>query len=119
MAGVERKKRWLFAAALILLPTLAAAAEENAEAWHGLGLLRVRDMTPFGLTRLDMLPAHAVAAPPGTFAIEANISYQNTWARSENVARYLNTRGGARRELTSADVAAILALPGDAYLVDG
>lgn len=87
--------------------------------WQRLGLMRVRDMTPFGLARLDFLPAHAVAAAPGTFAVEFNLSYQNTWVRSENVARYLDQRGMRRAELTAADAAAIMALPGDAYLVDG
>lgn len=100
----------------VAVPGLSVAYTQE---WRELGLLRVRDMTPFGLTRLDFLPAHAVNAPPGTFAVEANMSYQNTWARSDNVARYLENRGGPRSELTSTDVAAILALPGDAYLVDG
>src|SRR5262245_15202982 len=36
-----------------------------------LGPLRIRDMTPFNLLRLDMLPAHAVDAGPGSWAIEA------------------------------------------------
>lgn len=95
--------------------TLATAADD----WSTLGLMRVRDMTVFGLNRLDMLPAHAVAATPGTFAFEFNLTYQNTWALSDNVADYLETRGIERGAITSTDVANILALPGDAYLVDG
>lgn len=100
----------------VLAPAAAVTAEDD---WQTLGLMRVRDMTPFGLARLDMLPAHAVAATPGTFAFEINVSYQNTWALSDNVKDYLESRGVERREITADDVAAILALPGDAYLLDG
>jgi hypothetical protein len=89
------------------------------EKWQTLGLMRVRDTTPFGISRLDMLPAHAVAATPRTFAFEVNASYQNTWALSENVKSYLAKRGIQRGEIGASDIAAIQALPGDAYLVDG
>ena len=102
--------------AVALLHPIAAAAQQG---WQTLGLMRVRDMTPFGLNRLDMLPAHAVEARPGTFACELNFTYQNTWALSRNVDRYLERRGGERRDIGPEDVAAILALPGDAYMIDG
>ena len=84
-----------------------------------LGPLRIRDMTPFNLLRLDMLPAHAVAAGPGSWAIEADLSYSNTFVMSENVRTYLEGRGGGRRPLSQADADAILALGEDAYYVDG
>src|SRR5262245_3383740 len=102
---------------LIAFSVLTPAAAETE--WQTLGLMRVRDMTPFGIARMDMLPAHAVAATPGTFAFEVNLSYQNTWALSENVKEYLTKRGVERGEITQKDIAAIIALPGDAYLVDG
>lgn len=108
--------------AALVVGTIAALAPPvgaRGEDWQKLGLLRIRDMTPFGLTRLDFLPAHAVAAPSGTWALELTLSYQNTWALSDNVVEYLESRGPARREITAADVDAMLALPGDAYLVDG
>ena len=81
------------------------------------GLLRERDLTPFGFLRLDMRPAHAVWAPPGNWAVEILLGYQNTWAMSPNVEQYLKSLPG-RRRLGPADVAAIRALPGEAYLVD-
>lgn len=99
-------------AVLALAPTPASAESEL------LGPLRIRDMTPFNLLRLDMLPAHAVAAAPGTWAIEAHLSYTNTFVMSDNVARYLEGRG-ARGPLTRDDVDAILSLGEDAYFVDG
>ena len=114
---MSRISRLAFLIAICVLAPAVAAAEEDG--WQTLGLMRVRDMTPFGLARLDMLPAHAVAATPGTFAFEINVSYQNTWALSDNVKDYLESRGVERGEITADDVAAIVALPGDAYLLDG
>lgn len=116
--------RWFAAilAVLLLAPGMAGAEErEDAEApvWQPLGLVRVRDMTPFGISRLDMLPAHAVPATPGTLGVEVAASYQNTWAMSANVREYLEARGTRRGEITPAEVADLVALPGDAYLVDG
>jgi len=61
--------------ALVLISLTAAAAEGEAEL---LGPLRIRDMTPFNILRLDMLPAHAVAAGPKSWGIEADLSYANT-----------------------------------------
>jgi hypothetical protein len=82
------------------------------------GPLRIRDMTPFNLLRLDMLPAHAVAAAPGSWAFDASLSCTNTFVMSDNVERYLEERG-TRGPLTQADVEAVLALGEDAYYVDG
>jgi hypothetical protein len=60
-----------------------------------------------------------VAATPGTFALEVNLSYQNTYVLSDNVADYLEERGGGGRvTLTAEDVEAITALGQEAYLVD-
>src|SRR2546422_6720095 len=97
---------------------LGLAATEARGETELLGPLRIRDMTPFNLLRLDMLPAHAVAAGAGSWAIEADLSYTNTFVMSENVKTYLEQRD-TRRPLTQADVGAILALGEDAYYVDG
>jgi hypothetical protein len=106
---------------------LASAALALAGVWHApaalaadsayLGLLRARDLTPFGFLRLDMRPAHAVVAPVGNWAIEAELAHQNTWALSSGVKKYLDSLG-PRRELDATDLAAIRALPGENYLVD-
>jgi hypothetical protein len=101
-----------------LLGSAAAVAEDAAQPeYPKFGLLRERDLTPFGFLRLDMRPAHAVWAPPGNWAVEVLLGYQNTWAMSPNVEQYLKSLPG-RRRLGPADVAAIRALPGEAYLVD-
>jgi Protein of unknown function (DUF3187) len=118
MIGRSAGMRWL--AGLVLGMMMAAGADaQTQDGWQTLGLLRIRDMTPWGLTRLDFLPAHAFRSTPGTFAVELNMSYQNTWAQSGNVADFLDARGKKRAELSAADISAIFALGGDAYLVDG
>ena len=92
---------------------------QDREAWSHIGLLRVRDLTPFGILRLDFLPAHAVTARPGTWALEANLSYQNTFVLSENVADYLREQGGGSRvRLTQSGVDALLATGEEFYFVD-
>jgi Protein of unknown function (DUF3187) len=94
----------------------AARAEEGVL----FGLLRERDLTPFGFLRLDMRPAHAVDIEPHTWAIETEIGYQNTWALSPEVHEYLMAHESAgRHELGPADAATIQALPGENYLLDG
>src|SRR5436853_6656225 len=103
-----------------MLGSAAAAAEDAAQPapeYVKFGLLRERDLTPFGFLRLDMLPAHAVWAPPGNWAVEVLLGYQNTWALSPNVEQYLKSLPG-RRKLGPAEIQAIRNLPGEAYLVD-
>ena len=83
------------------------------------GLLRVRDLSPFGFLRLDMRPAYAISIEPGQWAIEAELGYQNTWALSPDVEDYLvSLEPQGRRELGAAEVQAIRDLPGENYLVD-
>jgi Protein of unknown function (DUF3187) len=83
------------------------------------GLLRARDLTPFGFLRLDMRPAHAVAIEPGTWALETELAYQNTWALSAGLERHLTQlEAQGRHELGPADVQAIQDLPGENYLID-
>jgi hypothetical protein len=98
-------------------PFAAAHADEGAF----YGLLRARDLTPFGFLRLDMRPAHAVSIAPGTWALETELNYQNTWALSREVESYLTgleAQGQGRRDLGPADVEAIRDLPGENYLLD-
>lgn len=82
-----------------------------------LGLLRARDLTTFGFLRLDMRPAHAIDAPQGTWAIEAELAHQNTWALSKGAREYFDSLPD-RRTLGPAELADIQALPGENYLFD-
>jgi hypothetical protein len=79
----------------------------------------MRDLTPFGFLRLDMRPAHAVSIDQGTWAVEFELGYQNTWALSKNVENYLTSiEPQGRHTLGPDDVRAIRDLPGENYLVD-
>jgi hypothetical protein len=106
------RKRLILAIALLVMQQVHAA-DEGAF----FGLLRARDLTPFGYLRLDMRPAHAGTPAPGAWAVETDIGYQNTWALSEEVERYLTELPG-RRELGPAEYQAIRDLPGENYLFD-
>lgn len=100
------------AAAFAAMPSVAAEADF-------FGLLRARDLTPLGFLRLDMRPAHAVSIEPGSWALETELAYQNTWALSPEVERYLTAlEMQGRRELGAAELQAIRALPGENYLID-
>lgn len=91
----------------------------HAEDGQLYGLLRTRDLTPFGFLRLDMRPAHAVSIEPGSWAIETEVAYQNTWALSPEVEEYLTAlESTGRRDLGAAELQAIRDLPGENYLID-
>src|SRR5437868_3515801 len=94
-------------------------ATRTDQEWSHVGLLRARDLSPFGLLRLDMLPAHTADALEDTWTFELQMAYQNTFILSDNVRRYLEKRNIGRQPLRPQDAAAIVALPGDAYYVDG
>lgn len=105
---------------LALLMALGVPANAD-EPEHGrfYGMLRSRDLTPFGFLRLDMRPAHAVSIETHTFAFEAELGYQNTWALSENVEKYLTSlEPTGRRAIGPAEIQAIRDLPGENYLFD-
>src|SRR5688572_6246127 len=106
---------WILAAAS--LASIASQARAGEGQFYG--LMRERDLTPFGFMRLDMRPAHAVSTEPGSLAIETDLAFQNTWALSPEVEKYLvGLEAAGRRDLGPAEVQAIRDLPGENYLVD-
>lgn len=112
---MTRTQLIVVAALCALTHSLPAAADAGAF----YGLLRSRDLSPFGFLRLDMRPAHAVTIEPGTWAIETELGYQNTWALSPEVERYLiGLEPTGRRKIGPAEVQAIEDLPGENYLLD-
>ena len=106
-------RKWLAALLLVAFPAAGWSAENSGF----YGLLRGRDLTPFGYLRLDMRPGFTTPGTPGTFSIETDLAYQNTWATSPEVEKYLNGLSG-RRELGPQELQAIRDLPGENYLVD-
>jgi hypothetical protein len=112
---VPRTNRACFFA-LVAFGSLCTSTGHASELY---GLLRARDLTPFGFLRLDMRPAYAISIEPGEWAIETELGYQNTWALSPNVEAYLiSLEPQGRRDLGDAEVQAIRDLPGENYLVD-
>ena len=114
------RKNWRGRTPLLCLALLYAFADPASAAdGRFYGMLRSRDLTPFGFLRLDMRPAHAISIEPHTFAFEAELGYQNTWALSRNVESYLKTlEASGRREIGPAEIQAIRDLPGENYLLD-
>jgi len=103
----------------VTLCSIACCIPANANEGTFFGPLRSRDLSPFGFLRLDMRPAHAVSIEPGSWAVETELGYQNTWALSPEVEKYLvGLEPGARRRLGPASVQAIEDLPGENYLLD-
>lgn len=103
---------------VVLAMSMSASVATAAEgAFYG--LLRARDLTPFGFLRLDMRPAHAVTIEPGSWAFETELGYQNTWAVSPEVEKYLTAlQPQGRRDLGPDELQAIRDLPGENYLLD-
>jgi hypothetical protein len=110
-------RKWLVKGmTLVMLLSMGApAVGEGPPAFHG--LLRARDLTPFGYLRLDMRPGFSGPGTPGTWTVETDVAYQNTWATSPEVEKYLNSLP-SRRELGPDEFQAIRDLPGENYLVD-
>ena len=103
-------------AAMVLFGLAALARAGDGQFY---GLMRERDLTPFGFMRLDMRPAHAVSTEPGSWAVETDVAFQNTWALSPEVEKYLvGLEASGRRELGPEELQAIRDLPGENYLVD-
>ena len=110
-------RKWLVGLLLVAFsaPGLAAGYASSDRGFYG--LLRGRDLSPFGYLRLDMRPGFSAPREPGTWSFETDLAYQNTWATSPEVEKYLNDLPG-RRELGPAELQAIRDLPGENYLVD-
>jgi len=112
--------RTLVLAAIAMSGVAAAIHAEESPDWLHIGPLRIRDLTPFGIQRLDFLPADAFDQSSGDWTLSVNLSYQNTYVLSENVAEYLRQKGGGDRVLLGPeDARAIFDGDEEAYLLDG
>lgn len=98
--------------------TVASTVQSTPEGYSLLGPLRERDMTPYHLTRLEMLPTESSAALGPGWTVETELTHTNTYARSTLVADRIIVRGG-RKPVTAADVRSFLAVPGDVAYLDG
>jgi hypothetical protein len=108
----------LAAASVAAVALMSTSPTARAAGTPFQGLLRSRDLTSFGFPRLDMRPARTTSFEPEAWAFEAVLGYQNTWALSQNVERFLKSVEPEGRRDLSTYAAQIEALPGEKYLVD-
>ncbi|HEY0781774.1 MAG TPA: DUF3187 family protein [Thermoanaerobaculia bacterium] len=81
------------------------------------GPLRIRDLFPLSILLMEFYPANTAHLAAGHLRLEAQLDYSNSFGMSKNVLEYLQKRN-RREPLSDSDVAAILALPGDAFYFD-
>lgn len=82
-----------------------------------LGPLRIRDLSPLAILRLDMPPAHAVSQFDRGWGFEVHYSRANVFAASDSVVEYLRARP-RRGAITEAEAEEIFALEGDVFYFD-
>lgn len=105
-------------ARLALIVALICGSSLYAEDIGLVGPLRIRDVSPLSLFRLDMPPAHGVNAIQRGWGIEIGYTHSNLYLLSRTAEAWLQQRG--RRENLSLDEAAeLLEEPGDVFLFDG
>jgi len=81
--------------------------------------MRIRDMTlPNGLV-MGFVPTPAASLGKGRWAIELQWGRANNFIATENVESFLEERGLMRAPLSEKDIAALIAQPGDSFLLDG
>lgn len=98
--------------------TALICATAHAQVGPEPAVLRARDLTPFGLQRLDMRPADMSDRPIGRWTAELQAAYQNTFVMSDDVHDYLQDRDQGRLPLRPEDARALLMAPHDSYYVD-
>jgi hypothetical protein len=106
-------------AVLALITALAATPMAAEEPEYVLfGPMRIRDMSPIALLRLDMMPAHAVdpAGAPG--GVELSYSRSNIFILSDAAKAYLETRT-ATGPITRDEAEDMLDLGSDIFIFDG
>lgn len=103
---------------LALACAVVLCTSAHAEPGSDPGILRIRDLAPFGLQRLDMRPTDMSDGPIGQWSIELQAAYQNTFVMSDDVRRYLQHRGTGRMPLRAEDARTLLSAGHDSYYVD-
>ncbi|HSN69369.1 MAG TPA: DUF3187 family protein [Thermoanaerobaculia bacterium] len=103
---------------LVVLMTLVAAFCRPATGQEVLmGPLRIRDLSPLSLFRLDMPPAHAVNSIEHGWGVELTYSQANLFLVSDEVHAYLNERP-TDGPVTEEEARALLARPAEVFFFD-
>lgn len=99
----------------LLLALLAISAAAQAPPF--IGPLRIRDLSPISMLRLDFPPAWGVGPEPER-AMRIQYSTANVFILSDVAAEFLEDRG-ADDPLRREEVETLLEAPGDVFLFDG
>ncbi len=108
--------RWLlavFVASVLLSAPLALAADDPAF----IGPVRVRDLSPISMLRLDFVPAHACSDDGSLSVLRVNYSEANVFMVSDAAENFLEARrqqGG----LSASDVHALMQGKSDFFIFD-
>ncbi len=100
----------------IVMASLASVALAQDDATF-VGPLRVRDLSPLSLFRLDMPPAHAVNAIARGWGIELTYSQANLFLVSDEVHAYLDHRP-TNGPLTEEEARELLARDAEVFFFD-
>ncbi|MHB0970625.1 MAG: DUF3187 family protein [Thermoanaerobaculia bacterium] len=103
--------------AVILIAVLLACSPALANDEEFFGPLRIRDLSPLAILRLDMPPAHAVTHYDRGWGVEVHYSRANIFAASDSVVEYLRARP-TRGVITEQEAEEIFALEGDVFYFD-
>ncbi len=110
-----QKTTWLRRLAAAAIVTLAAAGA-HAEEPQLLGPLRIQDLSPTAMVRMDMLPPPAENDAQWRF--EVTTSDANLFSMSDAARGYLESRG-LRQPMTEHDGQEMLKRSGDVFFFDG
>lgn len=108
--------------ARILLLSLLVAALEPAQSLAAgvppfIGPIRIRDLSPISMLRLDFVPAHACTGDASLRVLRVDYSEANVFIVSDTVSEYLEERGSSRR-FTDEDLARLASSSGDYFIFD-
>jgi len=90
----------------------------SAQAGELQGPMRLRDLSPFALNRLDFQPTAAISAVPRHWALELHFAQANTYVLDKKTAKFLGNRP-PRTPLRAADVTGLESQGRDYYFYDG
>lgn len=105
---------FVVAAVIALLSALNLAAADDPPF---IGPVRVRDLSPISMLRLDFIPAHACSDDPSLTVLRINHSDANVFMVSGTAETYLESRR-RNQGLTASDVKALLQGPSDFFIFD-
>lgn len=105
-------------AVAVVLSAGPALAQDATEDFALIGPLRVRDLSPLSLFRLDMPPAHAINSIKSGWGLELTYSQANLFLVSDEVHAYLNERP-TNGPVTEEEARELLSRPAEVFFFDG